>query len=452
MEADDFGPFQATVDAALSPPAPGRPSIGIIPAASTPDASAPANSAPPESGGKSRTAYIISTRRDIEELRAAGASVDAARMEAALERYIDGSVGDSGASRTGLTASDARGRSSPPPAARVVPENVAMSTKQDILDMRRSYEQLVANDLDIKALSKKLLPEPSQHGAIIAAVDLLMTRVRNVRPYGDRVASLIYRVMPNLDSTPCVAADACVDYDVVTSWRQAGELLERHVRAAPYRSAECLSDRFKGHVHSLRAAYNAVVQAESGCTPDLAFDRLLIGTFQGFLANQWVNVSPPVAGAPNFVALIVQLLSSVRFGDDQLYEQMCRQLEEPVRVIVPAASTTPVHDFLRVTAALLDTRMEQYERLHSAIAVRQLGLILKEVPHGTESYLDNALSTAVQQLRQVVRKSDGSYSEVRALLSEHVERHSGLDYSGALTYNYTKKSGRSSSDSTAFVA
>ena len=83
-----------------------RATIGVGPAAST-----PATSAPPESGGKSRTAYIISTRRDIEELRAAGASVDAARMEAALERYIDSSVGGSGASRTGLTASDARGRS-----------------------------------------------------------------------------------------------------------------------------------------------------------------------------------------------------------------------------------------------------------------------------------------------------------------------------------------------------
>ncbi len=96
--------------------------------------------------------------------------------------------------------------------------------------------------------------------------------------------------------------------------------------------------------------------------------------------------------------------------------------------------------------------MDRYELLHSALAVRQLGLILKEVPQGTESYLDNALNTALHQLRQAVRTSDGSYSEVRALLSDHVERYSGLDYSGALTYNYTKKSGRSSSDSTAFVA
>jgi hypothetical protein len=66
----------------------------MVPAASTPDASATASSlAPPESGGQSRTAYIISTRRDIEELRAAGAYVDADTMEAALERCIDSSVG-----------------------------------------------------------------------------------------------------------------------------------------------------------------------------------------------------------------------------------------------------------------------------------------------------------------------------------------------------------------------
>ncbi len=43
-----------------------------------------------ESGGNSRTAYIrvISTRHEIEELRAAGAYVDADTMEAALEHFF----------------------------------------------------------------------------------------------------------------------------------------------------------------------------------------------------------------------------------------------------------------------------------------------------------------------------------------------------------------------------
>jgi hypothetical protein len=120
--------------------------------------------------------------------------------------------------------------------------------------MKRSYQNLVTNDPEIKALGKKILPEPSQHLAIVAAVELLMTRLRKVRPYGESMANLIYRVMPNLSSTPYIAADACVAYDEVTSWRQAGERIERHVRAAPYRSAKGHSDRFKGHVHSLRAA------------------------------------------------------------------------------------------------------------------------------------------------------------------------------------------------------
>ena len=39
----------------------------------------------PESGGKSRTAYIISQRNEIEGLRAAGAYVDADIMEARSE-------------------------------------------------------------------------------------------------------------------------------------------------------------------------------------------------------------------------------------------------------------------------------------------------------------------------------------------------------------------------------
>ncbi len=41
-----------------------------------------------ESGGNPRTAYIISTRHEIEKLRAAGAYVDADTMEAALEQFI----------------------------------------------------------------------------------------------------------------------------------------------------------------------------------------------------------------------------------------------------------------------------------------------------------------------------------------------------------------------------
>jgi hypothetical protein len=48
----------------------------------------------PESGGKSRTAYIISQRNEIEGLRAAGAYVyvDADIMEAALQQFIWSSV------------------------------------------------------------------------------------------------------------------------------------------------------------------------------------------------------------------------------------------------------------------------------------------------------------------------------------------------------------------------
>jgi len=46
----------------------------------------------PESGGKSRTAYIISQRNEIEGLRAAGAYVDADIMDEALHQFIWSSV------------------------------------------------------------------------------------------------------------------------------------------------------------------------------------------------------------------------------------------------------------------------------------------------------------------------------------------------------------------------
>ena len=106
--------ISALEEESLSPTVPGRPSIGIVPAASTPAASAPASSPPPPaSGGKSRTEYIIAMRHEIEDLRAAGAYVDADTMETALKDYIRSSVGGSGASQTGSTALDARGRAIP---------------------------------------------------------------------------------------------------------------------------------------------------------------------------------------------------------------------------------------------------------------------------------------------------------------------------------------------------
>ena len=48
----------------------------------------------PQSGGQSRTAYIISQRREIEKLRAAGVDVDADIKEAALSLFIRRSVAD----------------------------------------------------------------------------------------------------------------------------------------------------------------------------------------------------------------------------------------------------------------------------------------------------------------------------------------------------------------------
>lgn len=446
--ADDFGPFNAMMDAALSPTVPstvpGRPSIGIVPAASTPAPSAADSSPPPPaSGGKSRTNYIIAMRHEIEDLRAAGAYIDADTMEATLTDYIRSSVRGPGAPHAGSTALDARGRSSPPPAPRAVPD------KQDFHQMRQSFMKLVTEDPDIKALHKKIQPEPSHHSALIAAVELLMSRLRAVRPYGEGMANLITRVVLNLDSIPSIAADACVAYDEVTSWRQAGERIDRYMGDAPYRSGDGHSDSFKRHVSSLRAAYGKNILTESGSSPETALDRLLSETVQGFLANSWASVTPPVASAPHFVALLTQLQGSMRFGDDQLYVYLCRQLEEPVRVPVLAATTTPVHKYFQVAKAIHEQSMAQHALLNTGVAVRLLNLILSEVPQGTDPYLDNALQMAVQQLRQAVRKSDGSPSEVRALLCQHVDKHSGLEYGGDLKY---KKAGKSSSGAAAFVA
>ena len=47
-----------------------------------------------QSGGQSRTAYIIAQRREIEKLRAAGVDVDADIKEAALKLFIWRSVAD----------------------------------------------------------------------------------------------------------------------------------------------------------------------------------------------------------------------------------------------------------------------------------------------------------------------------------------------------------------------
>ena len=182
-------------------------------------------------------------RHEIEDLRAAGAYIDADTMEATLTDYIRSSVRGPGARHAGSTALDARGRSSPPPAPRAVPD------KQDFHQMRQSFMKLVTEDPDIKALHKKIQPEPSHHSALIAAVELLtgMSRLRAVRPYhdGEGLANLITRVVLNLDSIPSIAADACVAYDEVTSWRQAGERIDRYMGDAPYRSVDGHSDSFK---------------------------------------------------------------------------------------------------------------------------------------------------------------------------------------------------------------
>ena len=82
MEADDLGPFQAIIDAALAPapapPVPGRPSIAMAPVVSTPTPTAPTASR----GVSSLTAHALDVKRQIADFRAAGLDDIADEMEA----------------------------------------------------------------------------------------------------------------------------------------------------------------------------------------------------------------------------------------------------------------------------------------------------------------------------------------------------------------------------------
>ena len=447
---DDYGPFNAIVEAATSPGSsptvPGRPSIGMVPVVSTPTPSAPTGS-----GQTAMTAHIVQVKSQIAELRALGLEAEADRVQVALNRYIDEATANpSGATASGGGSSKAKHTPTTDANGSVSNQDKHMHTR-DYEAMQSSFVSVVQNDAVVTALRHTVRPDPSQNACFMHAVGVLVNALRAVRPYGEDLANCIYHALPQLDPTPLIAADACVASNESTSWRLAAERLAPFTNVDRYRTVDGQAGDLSSHVQQLHAGYAAILQDDKGADRGAlrALDRSMLAALYQVLDPSFSNVTPPVTAARNFVEFVTVVQRILRFGDAALYELLCRRLEEPVKVPVLVATPTPIYDFLVVLAALHDYRMRLHYLLHHHAAVRQLRRCLEILPTGTDALLTHNFQTAVQGLLQEAKRSDGSRSEVQYILQQQLEKQKGLEYKGDLCY---PKANKSNSGSAAFMA
>ena len=273
MEADDFGPFQAIVAAALSPapapPVPGRPSIAMAPVVSTPTPTAPAASR----GVSSVTAHVLDIRRQIAEFRDAGLDEDADELAASLKQFLRNVAVKDSDPATGSGSVTASPPGHPPAGFSFSIPSVtatAVSVHNRELDqMTGSYKSLVREDAAVQRLRHTVKPDAASNAAFVKAVETILVRVRVVRPYGEYLASLLNQVLLQLDPTAHLAADACVAEGESTSWRRAEEQLQPFLNLSRFHTLDGSAGDLNDHVLQLRAAYTSILASDQGGWTDV---------------------------------------------------------------------------------------------------------------------------------------------------------------------------------------
>ena len=132
----------------------------------------------PQSGGQSRTAYIISQRREIEKLRAAGVDVDADIKEAALKLFIRRSVNPyyHHHDRAGLTP---------------VHDNLSPAPQLEVETDKQQFDLL---KFDLHMLRQNLLERQRRHKAARRQKMIHLTPDQAVRPE-DRFLDRLFAIM-----------------------------------------------------------------------------------------------------------------------------------------------------------------------------------------------------------------------------------------------------------------
>ena len=417
-------------------------------------ASTPAASAPPVSGVKSVTAHVLDVRRQIAALREAGLDDDADEMEAGLKLFLRSMTQmGSGPVAASPPASVPKGFSFSIPSVAAASGSVSVSAlNRDFDAMTVSFKGLVQDDAGIQKLRHTIQPDstnPAVNAAFVKAVEAILARLRAVRPHGERLANLITQVLLQLDPTPHLAADACFASGELTSWRQAQEQLQPFLNVDRFRTVDGHAGDLFNHVSQLRTAYAHILGSDEGSDRGAlrALDRLICNELFQVLSRSWGNITPSVTSAQNVVELVTMVQSNLRFGPEELYELLCRRLEQPVRVPVQAATSTPIYGYVRVLAALHDYRMQLHHLVHHQAAIRQLRLLLKLQPKATDAHLDHSFQAIMQGLLQEAKRSDGSRADVKEVIHQCLVKCSDLEFRGDLEY---AKSGKSTDD--AFLA
>ncbi len=267
--------------------------------------------------------------------------------------------------------------------------------------MNTGFLNLVQADPDIKQLRHTVEPNSSQNAALMRALSILLLKVKAVRPHGEDLANLVIKVLLQLDPTPQIAADACVEPGEPTSWRNAGQRLAPFLNVDRHRTVDGQAGDLRSHVLQLRAAYGHILNADDGYDHGAlrALDRLAFTTFSQFFTPAWGNVTPSVTDARNLVEQIVTGAQRVlRFGPEELYALLSRRFEAPVVVPVPVATNTPIHSWLTVFSAIHDYRMLLHRLLHYQAAINQMRLLSVKLPTGTDPHLDHMFQATVQGL------------------------------------------------------
>jgi hypothetical protein len=202
-----------------------------------------------------------------------------------------------------------------------------------------------------------------------------------------------------------------------------------------------------------RAAYTSILASDDGFDRGAlrALDRLVYEDLYQVLDKSWSNITPSVTKAQNVVELITMAQGNMRFGpeDSELYQLLCRRLEQPVRVPVQVATSTPIYGYLRVLKVLHYYRMWLHNLVHHQAAIHQLRLLMEQLPKGTDAHLDHSFQAVLQGLLQEAKRSDGSRSDVQEVINQCLERCSDLEFRGSLAYD--PQSSKSATDA-AFVA
>ncbi len=309
------------------------------------------------------TAHVLDIKRTIAEFRDAGLDEDADELAANLKQFLRNvAVKDSDpVTSSGSVTASPPGH--PPTGFSFSIPSVAataVSVHNHELDaMTASYKSLVRDDAAVQRLRHTVKPDATYNAAFVKAVKTILVRVRAVRPYGEYLASLLNHVLLQLDPTAHLAADACVALGESTLWRRAEKQLQPFLNLDRFQTLDGRAGDLNDHVMQHRAAYTSILASDDGFDRGAlrAFDRLAYEDLFHVLDKSWSNITRSVTNAQNVVELITMVQGNMRFGSEDLYEQLCRRLEQPVRVLVQVATSTPIYGYLSVLKVLHYYRM-----------------------------------------------------------------------------------------------